>query len=54
MIVSHATAKFGVTQQFCIKQQCPALGMDFLTHIGLSTNLTWGYAHQGMTMQDVL
>jgi hypothetical protein len=28
--------------------------MDFLTHVGLATYLTWGDAHQHMAMQYVL
>ena len=47
-------AKFGVTQKLGIEEQCSTFSMDFLTHIGLSTNLAWGYAHQRMAMQDVL
>ena len=54
VIVSQATAKLGVTQQFGVEEQCPAFGMDFLAHVGLATYLAWGYAHQGVAMQDVL
>ena len=54
MIVGHATAKFGVAQQFGIEEQCPAFGMYLLSRISFAADLSWGYTHQRMALQDVL
>ena len=39
MIISDATAKFGVAQQFGIEEQRPPLCVYFLARVGLSSNL---------------
>ena len=45
--------KFRVPQQFCVKEQRPALGLDFLARVGLAANLSRCHAHQGMLAERV-